>query len=97
MITGKTMNKESRIYVAGHKGMVGSAIIRKLGEKNYRNIVYQSHKNLDLTRQKNVKYFFDQEHPEYELVHSDVDILYECNLGYKLSTGINVNFHRTTH
>lgn len=43
------MNKDSRIYVAGHNGMVGSAIVRKLKSEGYYNIITASHKELDLT------------------------------------------------
>lgn len=59
------MKKESKIYVAGHHGMVGSAILRKLKEKGYQNIVCRTHKQLDLTRQKDVEDFFNKEQPEY--------------------------------
>ena len=43
------MNKDSKIYVAGHRGLVGSAIVRNLEAKGYTNIVYRTHKELDLT------------------------------------------------
>jgi len=46
------MNKNSKIYVAGHRGMVGSAIVRKLKEKGYNNLVLRTSKELDLRRQK---------------------------------------------
>jgi len=59
------MKTESRIYIAGHCGMVGSAIFRKLKEKGYRNIVCRSHEHLDLTLQKDVADFFDKEQPQY--------------------------------
>jgi len=59
------MNKDSKIYVAGHKGLVGSAILRKLEEKGYKNIVVRTHKELDLRRQEDVERFFDKERPEY--------------------------------
>ena len=59
------MKKESRIYIAGHRGMVGSGIFRKLKEKGYRDIVFSTHQHLDLTRQNQVKIFFDRERPEY--------------------------------
>jgi GDP-L-fucose synthase len=45
------MNKASKIYVSGHRGLVGSAILRKLGELGYGNLVYRTHQELDLTRQ----------------------------------------------
>jgi len=59
------MKKESRIYVAGHRGMVGSAILRKLKERRYRNLICSTHEYLDLTRQEQVEKFFDKEQPEY--------------------------------
>ena len=59
------MEKESKIYVAGHKGMVGSAIVRELLRQGYTNIITRTHQELDLTRQEQVKVFFAQEKPEY--------------------------------
>jgi len=59
------MNKDAKIYVAGHRGMVGSAIIRLLEDKGYTNIVTRTHKELDLTRQADVEEFFDLEKPAY--------------------------------
>jgi GDP-L-fucose synthase len=59
------MNLESRIYVAGHNGMVGSAIVRKLKELGYINILFKSKKELDLTNQFQVNHFFHFERPEY--------------------------------
>lgn len=59
------MEKESKIYVAGHNGMVGSAIVRQLKNDGYTNIVCQSHSDLDLTRQADVEKFFAEERPEY--------------------------------
>ncbi len=59
------MEKDAKIYVAGHKGMVGSAIVRQLEKQGYTNIVVRSHKELDLTRQDQVEAFFAQEKPEY--------------------------------
>ena len=64
------MHKDSKIYVAGHNGMVGSAIVRELGRKGYTNIITRSHKELDLTRQADVEEFFSQEKPEYVFVAS---------------------------
>src|ERR1700682_4039985 len=52
---------EDRIYVAGHRGMVGSAIIRKLNETGYGNIITRSHSELDLIQQTDVKRFFKNE------------------------------------
>lgn len=59
------MKKNSKIYVAGHRGMVGSAIIRKLTELGYTNIVTKNSKELDLIRQSEVEVFFEKEKPEY--------------------------------
>jgi GDP-L-fucose synthase len=59
------MNKGSKIYIAGHRGLVGSAILRKLEEKGYKNIVVRTSKELDLRRQEDVERFFDRERPEY--------------------------------
>ena len=59
------MNKDSKIYVAGHRGMVGSAIVRELKRQGYDNIITRTHKELDLTRQEAVEKFFAEEKPEY--------------------------------
>lgn len=59
------MEKNARIYVAGHKGMVGSAIMRELKRQGYTNLITKSHKELDLCRQNEVEKFFAEEKPEY--------------------------------
>ena len=59
------MEKEAKIYVAGHRGMVGSAIVRELERQGYHNIVTRTHSQLDLTDQKAVEEFFRLEKPEY--------------------------------
>ncbi|MBS5981024.1 GDP-L-fucose synthase [Clostridium butyricum] len=59
------MDKYSKIYVAGHKGLVGSAIVRNLKAKGYENIIYRTHNELDLINQKEVENFFKDEKPEY--------------------------------
>lgn len=59
------MQKKSKIYVAGHRGMVGSAILRELNRQGYGNIVVRTHAGLDLTRQNEVEAFFAAEKPEY--------------------------------
>jgi GDP-L-fucose synthase len=59
------MNKDSRIYIAGHLGMVGSAIKRNLEGKGFRNFITRSQAELDLLRQADVEAFFDAEKPEY--------------------------------
>ncbi len=59
------MNKSSKIYVAGHRGLVGTAICRRLGSEGYRNLVLRTSKELDLIRQADVEAFFEKERPEY--------------------------------
>ena len=59
------MDKSSKIYVAGHRGMVGSAIVRELQRQGYTNIITRTHAELDLTRQEEVERFFAEERPEY--------------------------------
>lgn len=59
------MEKNAKIYVAGHKGMVGSAIVRALKKQGYSHILTRTHQELDLTRQDQVEAFFQKEKPEY--------------------------------
>ncbi len=59
------MEKDSKIYVAGHRGMVGSAIVRELRRQGYVNIITRTHAGLDLTDQRAVEEFFAAERPEY--------------------------------
>lgn len=59
------MEKNARIFVAGHRGLVGSAILRNLKEKGYTNFILRSHKELDLCDQAAVTRFFEEEGPEY--------------------------------
>ena len=59
------MEKSSKIFVAGHRGMVGSAIVRQLVAQGYTNIITRTHSELDLTRQADVEKFFSEEEPEY--------------------------------
>ena len=73
------MDKFDKIYVAGHRGMVGSAIVRNLQSKGYSNIVGRSHKELDLTSQADVTRFFEEERP-------DIVVLAAAKVG-----GINAN------
>ena len=73
------MNKTDKIYVAGHRGLVGSAIVRNLESKGYTNIVKRTHKELDLTNQAAVYKFFEEEKP-------DVVVLAAAKVG-----GINAN------
>jgi GDP-L-fucose synthase len=59
------INKKSKIYVAGHNGLVGGAILRKLKEKGYRNIITADRKKLDLTNQSKVLYFIKKKKPDF--------------------------------
>lgn len=59
------MEKYSKIYVAGHNGLVGSAIVKNLKSKGYNNIIFRTHKQLDLLNQQAVTDFFEKEKPEY--------------------------------
>lgn len=62
------MDKDSKIYVAGHRGLVGSAIIRQLESRGFRNLVTRTSKELDLTEQEQVRSFFAAEKPEYAIL-----------------------------
>ena len=59
------MEKGAKIYVAGHRGMVGSAIVRRLKKEGFNNIITRGSKELDLTNQQAVADFFAAEKPEY--------------------------------
>ena len=73
------MEKTDKIYVAGHRGLVGSAIVRNLESKGYTNIIGRTHRELDLTNQQQVRDFFEEEKP-------DVVVLAAAKVG-----GINAN------
>ena len=62
------MNKDSKIYLAGHNGLVGSAIWKNLQNKEYTNLIGRSHSELDLMDGAAVKKFFDEEKPEYVIL-----------------------------
>ena len=68
------MDKSGKIFVAGHLGMVGSAIIRALEREGYSNLILKSRKELDLADQQAVRSFFDEQHPEYVFMAGIVDI-----------------------
>ncbi len=76
---GKAMNSSDKIYVAGHRGLVGSAIVRNLEAKGYTNVIGRTHRELDLTSQQAVREFFEAEQP-------DVVVLAAAKVG-----GINAN------
>ena len=62
------MEKKSKIYIAGHKGLVGSAIVNNLTSKGYTNLIFRIHAELDLTNQLAVENFFKTEKPEYVIL-----------------------------
>jgi len=62
------MNLNEKIYIAGHKGLVGSAIIRQLESRGFSNIIFRTHNQLDLTHQNSVKQFFQKEKPSYVIL-----------------------------
>jgi GDP-L-fucose synthase len=62
------MQKNSKIYIAGHRGLVGSAIVKNLQAKGYNNLIYRTHAELDLCNQNEVAKFFQSEKPEYVIL-----------------------------
>ena len=62
------MNNEDKIYIAGHRGLVGSAIVRSLQNQGFSNLVLKTSKELNLTSQKDVNDFFSSEKPDYVLL-----------------------------
>jgi GDP-L-fucose synthase len=62
------MNKNSKIYIAGHRGLVGSAILKNLEAKGYNNLILKTHKELDLTNQEAVSNFFKEYKPQYVIL-----------------------------
>lgn len=63
-----TLDRTKKIYVAGHRGLVGSALVRKLESEGFTNIVARTHQELDLTRQADVEKFFEEEKPAYVIL-----------------------------
>ena len=59
------MNKNAKIYIAGHRGLVGGAIVRKLKIEGYTSLLFRSHSELDLLDQAAVNNFFEKEKPEF--------------------------------
>lgn len=62
------LEREAKVYIAGHRGLVGAAIKRKLEKEGFTNLVFRTHKELDLTRQADVEKFFEEEKPAYAIV-----------------------------
>jgi GDP-L-fucose synthase len=67
-MTNSTLQKSDKIYVAGHRGLVGSAIVRQLESRGFTNLLMRTHKELDLTNQAQVQSFFQQEKPDYVIL-----------------------------
>jgi len=67
-MTNSTFQKSDKIYVAGHRGLVGSAIVRQLEGRGFANLLMRTHKELDLTNQAQVQSFFQQEKPDYVIL-----------------------------
>ena len=64
----KPLDRNKKIYVAGHRGLVGSALVRKLEKEGFTNIITKTHEELDLTRQSDVEAFFETEKPDYVIL-----------------------------
>lgn len=62
------MDKSAKIYIAGHRGLVGSAILRKFQSEGYQNTITKTHSELDLTKQQLVEKFFNKEKPDYVII-----------------------------
>ena len=62
------MNLNDKIFIAGHRGLVGSAIVRQLESRGFTNLLMRTHKELDLTNQVQVQTFFEQEKPDYVIL-----------------------------
>ena len=102
LVKGITMNTKDKIYVAGHTGMVGSAIVRELRKQGYTNIITRTHKELDLCSKVRWKLFFANEKPEYvfiaaakvggirENIECPADLLY-------INLIINANIMKAAH
>lgn len=77
------MNVSSKIYIAGHTGLVGSAIFRKLKMEGFKNLIYQTSTQLDLRKQQAVNNFFDQQKPEYVFLAAAKVGGIQANLTYR--------------
>ena len=68
MTQSPVLSPQSRIYVAGHRGLVGSALVRRLNAKGYHNLILRTHDELELRDQAAVRTFFSSEKPEYVIL-----------------------------
>ena len=82
------LEKNAKIFIAGHRGLVGSAIWNNLRQRGYTNLVGRSHKELDLLDGTAVKKFFDEERPEAVVLPTWVASWQTCNTGRTLSIRI---------
>ena len=64
----EALDRSKKIYVAGHRGLVGSALVRRLEKAGFTRILTRTHEELDLTRQADVEAFFEQEKPDYVIL-----------------------------
>ena len=62
------LDRTKKIYVAGHRGLVGSAMVRRLEQEGFGQIITRTHEELDLTRQAEVEAFFEKEKPDYVIL-----------------------------
>ena len=81
---------KQKIYIAGHKGMVGSAIVRELERKGYTNLVYRTHNELDLTNQAAVKHFFESEKPDQVYLAAAKVVVFMLTTHYLLNSYIKI-------
>jgi GDP-L-fucose synthase len=80
---GNSMDLKSKIYIAGHTGLVGSALLRNLQNRGYTNIITRTHHQLDLTRQADTEEFFQKERPEYVFLAAALVGGIVANMTYK--------------
>jgi GDP-L-fucose synthase len=81
------MDKFSKIYIAGHRGMVGSSLLRMLNGRGYNNIITRTHAELDLTRQGDVEAFFEREKPEFMISANVINSAYKFGATKLLNLG----------
>jgi GDP-L-fucose synthase len=90
------MNKSAKVFVAGHRGLVGSAVVRRLKTGGYSNLVLRAHDDLDLERQREVEAFFDTERPEYVILAAALVGGIGANLRYPadfISKNLSISFN----
>ncbi len=91
------MDKSARIYIAGHRGLVGFTLMRRLQAGGYANIITRTHAELGLTDQRAVREFFDKEQPEYIfLAAAKVDGIHANNTYLPLTLSIRTWLSRPT-